>query len=544
MEGAPYRGGPGERASSAPEETGLVADLIEQFADPLAFYRELVQNAIDAGTDSISVRVAWGDDGAAISVRDAGSGMSREIIEEELLVLFRSGKEGRDDAIGKFGVGFVSVLSMSPEVVEVHTSRGAGMGHVVHLRSDQSWDLFEVEGGSASGTTVTLRVPIAHDAYGQLVVDSEVALKRWCRHARVPIHYVALDQSGELLHESRVDRPLDLEGALVSVEVQAGDTHAIVGLLPAKETHCGFYNGGLTLWETSSPLVGAVSFKVQDPHLEHTLSRDNVRRDAAFKRAMRLVQTTIQRDLSTAVIDALAEAAAADVDRYRGLLTVVDPAVIAAPAGRWTFPIIEPIDGRSVATADVAGLVATYSSPLVRTLAGRGVPVLNAIGLDESEIDALLDLVSSVTGRRRCRDAHTVYTFADRDSPGDNDEALLSLLSDILEDVVRAPSAVHFARLDGVAFNRFCVAGSAGDGPWLLTDEIDDDPLRLLARPPLILNSRDPLVAAARVAMDVEPELAATFLARGVLLSTGRLDKKRDEALTRSALERLLGSRT
>lgn len=52
---------------------------------------------------------------------------------------------------------------------------------------------------------------------------------------------------------------------------------------------------------------------------------------------------------------------------------------------------------------------------------------------------------------------------------------------------------------------------------------------------------RHPLVAAARAAMEVEPEVAATFVARGVLLSTNRLDAAQDEALTRAAIERMLG---
>ncbi|MBW2462128.1 MAG: ATP-binding protein [Deltaproteobacteria bacterium] len=154
MSGAPYRGGVGGPSASSPDETGLVADLIAQFADRLAFYRELVQNAIDAGSVSIGVRITWEPGLAVVAVRDVGVGMSRDVIEEELLVLFRSGKEGQEDAIGKFGVGFVSVLAVDPEVVEVHTSTGDGAAHVLHLRRDQSWELFEVDGGTSAGSTV------------------------------------------------------------------------------------------------------------------------------------------------------------------------------------------------------------------------------------------------------------------------------------------------------------------------------------------------------------------------------------------------------
>ncbi len=541
MAGAPYRGGPNARASTAPEETGLVADLIEQFADPLAFYRELVQNAIDAGSRSITVRIVWDEGAAQISVRDAGTGMSREVIEEELLVLFRSGKEDREDAIGKFGVGFVSVLAMSPELVEVRTATGDGVGHVVHLRSDQSWELFEVQ-GSESGTTVTLHVPMASEAYGKLIVDSEVALVRWCKHARIPIQLVALDASGELVREARIDRPLELEDALVSVSVQSGDTHAVVGKR-LNGTYAGFFNGGLTLWETDAPLVGTVSFKVQDPHLEHTLSRDNVRRDAAFDRAIRVVQDAVSHQLGRAMIDALADAAASDVERHRALLTVMDPSSIDVPLSRWTFPLLAPIAGKSVATGEhPPELYALEANELTRALAERGVAVLDARGLDASELESLLALVSSVTRRRRCRAASAVYTLVRPVERRPSDDALLSMVGELLEAHARAPASIHLGELSGAGERRIWIASGEIDSPWLVGDQIDTDPMRLLGRRPLVLNVRAPIVRAARAAMSAEPEVAATFLTRAILLTTDRLDASADEALTRDAVERILGS--
>ena len=37
----------------------IIDDVVNQFADPLAFFRELVQNAIDAGSGEIAVRVDY-----------------------------------------------------------------------------------------------------------------------------------------------------------------------------------------------------------------------------------------------------------------------------------------------------------------------------------------------------------------------------------------------------------------------------------------------------------------------------------------------------
>ncbi len=124
----PYRTEEREERAEAPRDPGIVGDVIAQFADPFAFLRELVQNAIDAGTDAVEVRIEY-DGGAGVtraSVRDRGEGMTREIIEEQLLVLFRSTKERDDTKIGKFGIGFASVLAPSPQVVVVQTARGGG----------------------------------------------------------------------------------------------------------------------------------------------------------------------------------------------------------------------------------------------------------------------------------------------------------------------------------------------------------------------------------------------------------------------------------
>ncbi len=542
MGGAPYRGGVGAPSASSPDETGLVADLIAQFADRLAFYRELVQNAIDAGSVSIGVRIAWEPGTCVVSVRDVGVGMSREVIEEELLVLFRSGKEGQEGAIGKFGVGFVSVLAVDPEVVEVHTSTGDGTAHVLHLRRDQSWDLFEVDGGSTAGSTVKLRIPMASDTYGQFVADSDNALERWCCHARVPIHLTASDLEGEMLIDERIDRPLDLEGALVSVDVSDGDTQLVVGLHPDGESFAGFYNGGLMLFETTDSLVGPVMFKVQDAHLEHTLSRDNVRRDAAFARALRRVREAVQKQLSAAVIDALVHAASSDRRRYRALIDAVHPKLIDATAKQWRFPVLSPIRGRaSVEGSALRGLYATTRGPLIDALAAKGVPVLDAEGLDDAGLDALGRLVSHAVGVRP-RDAYLAFTAVLPVPLEGYDDALLSALADLLETVARAPSSVHFARLVGVRADRFCIAGGTPADPWILEDETADDPLRLIARPALVLNADHALCRAARAAMEIEPEVAVAFLARAVLVQTGRLNEKADEALTTAALTGLLGT--
>jgi molecular chaperone HtpG len=56
---APYRTVSQDEHAEAPRDAGIVGDIIAQFADPLAFYRELVQNAIDADSPTIEVELVY-----------------------------------------------------------------------------------------------------------------------------------------------------------------------------------------------------------------------------------------------------------------------------------------------------------------------------------------------------------------------------------------------------------------------------------------------------------------------------------------------------
>ena len=96
----PYRSGPVEERASAAGDQGIVGDVIGQIADRYAFLRELVQNAIDAGTETVEVRLEHDGEIMHASVRDRGEGMTREIVEDQLLVLFRSTKESDRSKIG------------------------------------------------------------------------------------------------------------------------------------------------------------------------------------------------------------------------------------------------------------------------------------------------------------------------------------------------------------------------------------------------------------------------------------------------------------
>ena len=95
-----------------------IEDVIRQFADPMAFLRELVQNALDAGSQEVELRFEYdhGHQAAVVSVTDWGEGMTRDIVETRLVRLFNSTKDDDFTKIGKFGIGFVSVFAIHPDI--------------------------------------------------------------------------------------------------------------------------------------------------------------------------------------------------------------------------------------------------------------------------------------------------------------------------------------------------------------------------------------------------------------------------------------------
>lgn len=423
---APYRARQESAPTPASPTTGLVADMVRQFADPYAFLRELVQNGIDAGATSLEVRIERAADGTvATSVTDDGSGMSLDVIQGPLLTLFESSKEGDTKKIGKYGVGFVSVFATDPDEVQVNTWRD-GQAWLVRLLKDHSYEVNDAGPREGSGTTVTLLRRLSEPAGGaerrevdaslksallgqtQAGKASEVveerraaalaaylvkpdapredalarhevraveALRTWCRHAQCPIHITVVDHgSREEPRRARIDRPLEVVSPFsvtetLDDEIYVAGTSAgsyYLGDLGGKkelapeiergETFAGFYNRGLTLYETEHPLsddLRGIRFKVMSPHLQHTLSRDNVRRDEAFERVIGRVREIVKGPLRQKLLVELARRAerAAQGEgemEYAGALEAALCPALAPDADTITLPLTDPVGGSSV----------------------------------------------------------------------------------------------------------------------------------------------------------------------------------------------------
>lgn len=275
-------------------------ELVNQFSDPLSFFRELIQNSLDAGSAEVEVRIEYepGEDEAGamiIHVDDWGDGMDKEIIDKKLTRLFASAKDGDMTKIGKFGIGFVSVFAIDPEAVVVDTSRGGEHWRVIFdeqrkftcLRRDQPVD----------GTKVSIYKTATRKQFDQFVVAAERTVRYWCKHTRGEVRF-----QGELINEA-----FDLD-APCKVTRDDGFSQIVVAHPTGGESFFGFYNQGLTLVEGDRGHLEGIAFKVSSPHLEHTLTRDNVIQDEAFLKVIRDVGALVAGELCQRVFARLAEA--------------------------------------------------------------------------------------------------------------------------------------------------------------------------------------------------------------------------------------------
>lgn len=554
---APYRS---QRESEAPKvapKTGLVAEMVRQFADPYAFLRELVQNGIDAGATALEVMVERSVDGiVTTSVTDDGCGMSRDVIEGPLLTLFSSSKEGQTGKIGKYGVGFVSVFALEPDEVQVTTWRG-GACWILRLFKDHSYELSRGAPRSGSGTTVAL---IKQAAAGQerSFADHEAlaleALRTWCRHAACPVTLKVVDRgvdaAAQAVRATRIDAPLSVWSA-VSVLTSVDDESFIAGpsagaeilgeppanlvALEERETFAGFYNRGLTLFETDQPLaeeLRGIRFKVMSPHLQHTLSRDNVRRDEAFGRVLDQVRGIVSGALRSKVLAELARfsdfAAKGEHEREHAarLKAALSPAMAPSPR-QIAFPLTDPVGGE-VSLKDVRAsvprgeplLVATGPDALTAALAAEGRHVLRCSN------DHVASAISACF-QPPVEKAHSVYGLVREvadDAWTEEDRLLCRELAQALAAAEREVGRVGLCAIEGAGADRTAVLvpSDREQGPRILSiGSIEELWRRWGKRRALLLNVGSAMTALARKRAKSDCVTSAGLLARVLLLEAG-----------------------
>ena len=275
------RAGRGSSVGGNPAKEALKA-LVGQFSERSAFVRELVQNSLDAGAGRIELQIEQQGRRLRIAVVDDGEGMDRATVEGYLLTLFRSNKERDLTKIGKFGIGFVSLFAVEPELVVVDTARD-GVHHRVVFDSSYEYTLAQID-EPFEGTSVTLYLRSWGKSAGELARELRKALHYWCRYARADVICWAKSGAKERWGwpEEEVAHPFAVQ-APVSYLVEEDLLRAVLGFSGTTRSDVGYYNRGLTLLEAEEAVIPGVTFRVEAGTLEHTLTRDNVRRDQAFE---------------------------------------------------------------------------------------------------------------------------------------------------------------------------------------------------------------------------------------------------------------------
>ncbi len=109
--------------SAAPEDfrARARAEADRYGPDPWVFVRELLQNARDAGARHVVFTTETSHGVWRLRCRDDGEGMSYEHARRYLFALYASSKEARRDQVGRFGVGFWSILRFEPRKIVIRS---------------------------------------------------------------------------------------------------------------------------------------------------------------------------------------------------------------------------------------------------------------------------------------------------------------------------------------------------------------------------------------------------------------------------------------
>jgi hypothetical protein len=353
--------------------------LVHQFSDPWSFLRELIQNAIDADSPEIDVCIEHEPpDLLVIEVRDAGSGMDRQIIDTRLTRLFSSSKDGDYTKIGRFGIGFVSVFALEPELVCLDTGRNGEYWRVL-FRKDRSFERIVLD-TPIEGTTIRIYKRASENEVRAARIRAREVLGHWCKHARVELRCDGVS----------ISRPMSLADADCVITHEEEGTTVVLGFVEQREALRGYYHGGLTLYEEHDDRLPHVAFKIDSRYLEHTLTRDNVIRDDNYAKAMGIVGRLAQTRLIEQLVDTLAQWTIevrenAELERLRlRLFELITKPGDELPAAVFERPLVPALTAAGVELLSLASIrklgkrcwSASTSSPVTAALVERGDTVL------------------------------------------------------------------------------------------------------------------------------------------------------------------------
>lgn len=517
----------------APVVDDALDELVNQFSDPLAFLRELVQNSIDAGTSEIEIETTSspkqgvpGHVVALISVSDWGGGMSREIVETKLTRLFSSNKDGDRTKIGKFGIGFVSVFAIEPDAVCVDTARDGEAWRVL-FDEQRRFKLLRLD-EPIEGTRIRVFKTMPTHEFEGFAKRVHDTVKFWCRHAQLEIR----------VDDQSIAEPFPFD-APCAVEHDDGYSRIAAAHPLNGASFFGLYNGGLTLVEQPHRKYEGLAIKAWSPHLEHTLTRDAVIKDDGHTRVMQGVAAVVEerlcmhtfvqltqelaRPMPTAMRDYWLRCAAWHIEHHPLPKEALHMTVAYSPSGR----------GLSVdALRDDPKRSTIYTvrqrSPLSDAAEQEGLCVV--VAAPDSGMHRLL-VAATRRQRVQCVELGSEYALALR-AEGEREEERWQRLARTTHALFRKTS--H--NVADVLIGRFAYPGSpiasevaiASRDPWGLNRR---EVLKVLGRGilslsrPVVVNADHPTVAALVQLADRDPLLAAFMLTKLFFLGEGLTER-------------------
>ena len=371
--------------------------------DPWIFVRELLQNARDAGARTVAFAIEEGPAGTRVRCRDDGEGMSYEHARRYLFSLYASSKEDRANQVGRFGVGFWSILRFEPLRIVIRSRPRPQPGKPI----EAGWQMV-LDGALQQAERATIEMEPGTEVWLERGPGDGSDGRRVWEAAVQNARYLCMRDEPELPLPVLIDgRPINAEFALPapSAAFRRGRVRGVVGLGSAPRVE--LFSRGLRVRSaaclddllTSSGHTGhsrvrfpelpgglAPQALLESEGLDLLLSRSDARDTRTLRRLVKLGQrelrALVERQLARIRPPGLGERLAGLARRvvgestwWRAVLGATTGAVFAALLAQllWPAPEHETLE-REAATAG-PGQAGTSARPSKRRsysdLAGR-----------------------------------------------------------------------------------------------------------------------------------------------------------------------------
>ncbi|MCA9714975.1 MAG: hypothetical protein KC468_09845, partial [Myxococcales bacterium] len=469
---------------------------------------------------------------------------------------FSSAKDGDRTKIGKFGIGFVSVFAIEPKAVCVDTSREGEHWRVI-FNEQREFSLRRRE-EPVDGTKITLLKPMTRGDFKRFRERAREVVKFWCRH--VP---------GEIRFDDEViTGPLDLD-LPCKTRVRHDALELVVAHAEGDEGFSGYYNSGLTLAEgRGEEGLESIAFKASSPNIEHTLTRDDIIRDAGFHRVVEQVHEAVHGPLCAEVFEMLEEHVAHAAHEglteylYRAASWHVQRRRPLPPAARERTVARSPSGARVSLAALLKALVggdvfiAGARSPTTDALEAAGEVVVlvpaEEPGEDAGDEDVaqveeqpVRTFLSAASKRAGGHVSHVRDRFCKPLPPADDREGarwrdLRSAATQLMRDYGARISDVQLAHFDypeSAIKDRVAISQREACALEPLADVRVIGMSFFSRRRALLINADHPMVATLTELARSEPEFAAYQLVKLFFLGE-RLDAALDALLAKHTMER------